>query len=106
MTHSQCGASGRLGVDHDLVLLIHRGDAVVALNDAVGGDHFGALVVGDVALHRLAARPNTIIVFGEPAGYPVRFGPDRFSRLLLRLPCSSPFTALILLAMTTHEVLD
>ncbi len=117
----------RLGIDHDLVLLIDRSDAVVALNDAVAGhfsalnalsaekllahasrgrDHLGALVVGDIALHRLAACPDAIIVFGEPAGYPVRLGRERLYSFLLLRPCGRTLTARILLAMATHEVLD
>ena len=46
-----------LGVDDDLVFLIHRGDPVVALDRAFAGGHLGAFVIGDVALHFLAPFP-------------------------------------------------
>ena len=46
-----------LGVDDDLVLLVHRGDPVIALDRALAGGHLGAFVIGDVALHFLVPFP-------------------------------------------------
>ena len=44
-----------LGVDDDLMLPVHCGHAVIALERALAGGHLGAFVIGDVALHFLAA---------------------------------------------------
>ena len=49
--------SKRLGIDDDLVFLVHRGHAVIALDRALAGGHLGALVIRDVALHFLAPLP-------------------------------------------------
>lgn len=46
-----------LGVDDDLVFLVHRGHAVIALDRALAGGHFGAFVIGEVALHFLVPFP-------------------------------------------------
>jgi len=46
-----------LGVDDNLVLLVHRGHAVKALDRALAGGHLAAFVIGDVALHFLAPFP-------------------------------------------------
>jgi len=48
-------------VHHDLMLGIDHRHAVVALNHPFRCLHLGALGIGDVALHRLAAHPNTIL---------------------------------------------
>jgi len=46
-----------LGINDDLVFLVHRGQAVVALDRALAGGHLGAFVISDVALHFLAPLP-------------------------------------------------
>jgi len=46
-----------LGVDDDLVFLVHCSHAVIALDGALAGGHLGASVIGDVALHFLAPFP-------------------------------------------------
>lgn len=43
-----------LGINNDLMLLIHRGHAVIALNRPFAGGHLGTFVIGDVTLHFLA----------------------------------------------------
>ena len=56
-----------LGVDNDLVLIIHRGQPGVALNNAFLGRHFGAVVIGEITLAGLAAGAGFIVrMFGEP----------------------------------------
>ena len=56
-------------MDDDLVLVIHHGYAIVALDHAVGGLHRGALVVGDIALYGLIRLTRLVIVFFEPGPY-------------------------------------
>jgi len=46
-----------LGINDNLVFLVHRGHAIVALDRALAGGHLGAFVIGDVALHFLAPLP-------------------------------------------------
>ena len=46
-----------LGIDNNLMFLVHRGHAVVALDRALAGGHLGAFVIGEVALHFLAPLP-------------------------------------------------
>jgi len=46
-----------LGIDDDLVFLVHRGHSVIALNRALTGGHLAAFVIGDVALHFLVSFP-------------------------------------------------
>ncbi len=60
------GVSGRLCMDHDLMLAVDHRYAVVALDDAVGGLHVGAFIVGDVALPRFALAAGLVVVFLEP----------------------------------------
>src|SRR5690606_41449165 len=48
----------RLGLNDDLMLLVHRRHAVVALDGPFAGGHLGRFVVGDVALHFF--RPLTL----------------------------------------------
>jgi len=43
-----------LGIDDDLVFLVHRGHAVIALDRALAGGHFGAFFIGEVAIYFLA----------------------------------------------------
>src|SRR3990170_2310617 len=52
---------------NDLMLAIHRGHAVIALNDPMRGLHLGALVIGEVAFERLPGLPDLIVIFGQPA---------------------------------------
>jgi hypothetical protein len=53
-----------LGVNNDLVLGI---DSVVALDDAIGAFHLGALVVGHVTLPGLPALARLVVVIVQPA---------------------------------------
>jgi len=46
-----------LSVNDDLVLFIHRGYAVIALDRALAGGHFGTFVIGQIALHFLDSLP-------------------------------------------------
>ena len=63
------GCAEGLGMDDDLMLVIHDGYPVIALDDPVGGLHGCALIVGDVALYGLAGLARFVIVFFQP-------GPD------------------------------
>ena len=49
--------------------LPYHGYSVIALDHALGGLHLGALVVGDVALDRLAGFARLVVIVFEP-------GPD------------------------------
>lgn len=49
--------SNGLCIDNDLMLAIHRGDAVESLNGSLAGFHLARLVVGDVAFDSLALLP-------------------------------------------------
>ena len=69
------GCTEGLGMDDDLVLVIHHGDTVIALDHAVGGLHGGTLIVGDIALYGLALLARLVIMLFEP-------GPDLLDVLL------------------------
>ncbi len=45
----------------DLMLRVHHGNPVVALDDALAGLHLGALIIGDVALHHSARCADLIL---------------------------------------------
>ena len=55
-----------LRMDDDLMPGIDGSHAVIALNHAVAGLHLGAVVVGDVALARLAGLARFVVVVIEP----------------------------------------
>lgn len=46
-----------LDVDDELVLLVHRGNPVIALYGALTVGHLGSFVISEVALHFLASFP-------------------------------------------------
>jgi hypothetical protein len=74
------------GADHHLVLAVDGGDADIALDDALAGRHLGAVVVGDVALHFIAATAGARLVFSEEAVDLVAGLEQGFDLLLLALP--------------------
>ncbi len=60
------GCTISFGRDDDLVLVIHDGYAVVALDDPVGGLHRCTLVVGDIALYGFAGLTGFVIMLFQP----------------------------------------
>ena len=55
----------------------------------MGGLHLGAVVVGDVALLRLARLPGLVVVLGKPALYFLDLGPKGANVLLFPVPMTS-----------------
>jgi hypothetical protein len=56
-------AAGSLGMQDDLMLGIHQGLSVVALDHSMGGGHLDRLIIGEVALDLFPAFPDLGLLF-------------------------------------------
>ena len=92
-----------LGVHHDLMLRVHGGDSVVALDDAVGAYKLGALVVGEVALHRLTTATDSVFVLRGPGDDLFRLLLQCSELLFLARPTLGTDLLLIFFAVTLHQ---
>jgi hypothetical protein len=54
-----------LGMHDDLIKVVNGHNTIIALYYAMGGFHFGAVIIGDVAVNGLSCFSDLIIILGQ-----------------------------------------